>query len=60
MLEWAANHAADLGRSYLRLDCEADRKALRTIYEQLGFRLHSHRDVGPYHLSRYEYIIQRR
>ena len=60
MLEWAFNHAADLGRSYLRLDCEADRKALRTIYEQFGFRLHSYRDVGPYHLSRYEYVVQRR
>ncbi len=59
MLEWAADHAAALGRSYLRLDCEADRLALRAIYERFGFRLHSYRDVGPYHLSRYEYIIQR-
>jgi len=57
MLEWAVKHAADLGRSYLRLDCEADRAALRAIYERFGFRLHSYRDVGPYHLSRYEYVI---
>jgi GNAT superfamily N-acetyltransferase len=57
MLEWAASHAAGLGRSYLRLDCEADRRELRTIYERFGFRLHSYRDVGPYHLSRYEYVI---
>lgn len=57
MLEWAVNHAAALGRSYLRLDCEADRRELRSIYERFGFRLHSYRDVGPYHLSRYEYVI---
>jgi len=57
MLEWAVSHTAALGRSYLRLDCEADRRELRTIYERFGFRLHSYRDVGPYHLSRYEYVI---
>ena len=60
MLEWAVSHAAGLGRSYLRLDCEADRRALRTIYERFGFRLHSYRDVGRYHLSRYEYVINAR
>ena len=58
MLKWAVNHAAALGRSYLRLDCEADRQELRAIYERFGFRLHSYRDVGPYHLSRYEYVIR--
>jgi ribosomal protein S18 acetylase RimI-like enzyme len=60
MLQWAVKQAATLGRSYLRLDCEADRKPLRAIYERFGFRLHSYRNVGPYHLSRYEYLIQRR
>jgi GNAT superfamily N-acetyltransferase len=59
MLEWAVNHAASLGRSYLRLDCEADRQALRAIYERFGFHFHSYLEVGPYHLSRYEYVIQR-
>ena len=59
LLQWAVTHAATLGRSYLRLDCEADRKSLRDIYERFGFRLHSYRDVGPYHLSRYEYTIPR-
>jgi GNAT superfamily N-acetyltransferase len=57
MLSWAVRHAAALGRSCLRLDCEADRQELRAIYERFGFRLHSYRDVGPYHLSRYEYAI---
>ena len=60
LLEWAVNRAVALGRSFLRLDCEADRKPLRAIYERFGFRLHSYRDVGPYHLSRYEYMIHRR
>jgi GNAT superfamily N-acetyltransferase len=59
MLSWAVSHAAALGRSYLRLDCEAHRRELRAIYERFGFRLHSCRDVGPYHLSRYEYVISR-
>jgi GNAT superfamily N-acetyltransferase len=59
MLAWAVNKAASLGRSYLRLDCEADRQPLRTIYERFGFRFHSYLDVGPYHLSRYEYVIER-
>jgi GNAT superfamily N-acetyltransferase len=59
MLEWAVSHAAGLGRFYLRLDCEADREALRAIYERFGFCLHSYRVVGPYHLSRYEYVITR-
>jgi ribosomal protein S18 acetylase RimI-like enzyme len=58
MLEWAVNHAASLGRSYLRLDCEAERQALRAIYERFGFHFHSYLEVGPYHLSRYEYVIQ--
>jgi GNAT superfamily N-acetyltransferase len=57
MLDWAVSHAGSLGRSYLRLDCEADRRELRAIYERFGFRLHSYRDVGPYHLCRYEYVI---
>jgi hypothetical protein len=57
MLGWAVSHAAALGRLYLRLDCEADRQELRAIYERFGFRLHSYRDVGSYHLSRYEYAI---
>ena len=57
LLQWAVNRAAALGRSFLRLDCEADREPLRGIYERFGFRFHSYRDVGPYHLSRYEYTI---
>lgn len=58
MMGWAVERARDLGRRYLRLDCEASRTRLRKVYEQFGFRHHSDRHVGPYFVSRYEYEIQ--
>jgi GNAT superfamily N-acetyltransferase len=54
LLRWAAQRAHLLGRSYLRLDCEASRAKLRAIYEHFGFVHHSDRHVGPYFVSRYE------
>jgi GNAT superfamily N-acetyltransferase len=54
LLEWAVGHARARGRGLLRLDCDADRPKLRALYESCGFRLHSHRQVGPYYVSRYE------
>ena len=54
MLGWAARHARELGRDYLRLDCEADRPRLRAFYENLGFQYHSDCQVGPFHLARYQ------
>lgn len=54
LLGWAAERARALGRRYLRLDCEASRPRLRSFYESFGFRYHSDRHVGPYHVSRYE------
>ncbi len=42
------------GRRYLRLDTVSDRPKLRGVYESRGFRLHSERHVGPYHVARYE------
>lgn len=54
LLRWAADRARALGRRYLRLDCDADRTRLRALYERFGFRLHSHRQVGAYYVSRYE------
>jgi GNAT superfamily N-acetyltransferase len=54
LLGWAAKRAFSLGRSYLRLDCEASRPKLRAIYERFGFSHHSDRQVGPYFVSRYE------
>ncbi|HXC36035.1 MAG TPA: GNAT family N-acetyltransferase [Candidatus Acidoferrales bacterium] len=57
LFEWAAARARALGKAYLRLDCEASRPQLRAIYERFGFIHHSDRQVGPYFVSRYEYLI---
>jgi GNAT superfamily N-acetyltransferase len=54
LLAWAATRAADLGRRFVRLDCEASRTPLRAFYERFGFRHHSNRQVGPYFVARYE------
>ena len=54
LLAWSANHARALGRKYLRLDCDANRAALRRLYEGFGFQYHSSRQVGPYFVARYE------
>jgi GNAT superfamily N-acetyltransferase len=54
VLRWAAQRAHSLGRSHLRLDCEASRPGLRAIYEGCGFVHHSDRQVGPYFVARYE------
>jgi GNAT superfamily N-acetyltransferase len=56
LLRWAADHAAAMGRQYLRLDCDASRPKLRALYEQFGFRFHSFRQVGAYYVARYEYL----
>jgi GNAT superfamily N-acetyltransferase len=57
LLRWAVEHTRALGRSFLRLDCEAARLRLRVLYEEFGFRHHSDRQVGPYFVARYEYPI---
>jgi GNAT superfamily N-acetyltransferase len=54
LLTWAVQRANSLGRSFLRLDCEASRPKLRAVYERFGFAHHSDRQVGPYFVSRYE------
>ena len=57
LMLWAIARTDLLGRRYLRLDCEASRLRLREIYERIGFRFHSNRQVGPYFVARYEYDI---
>jgi GNAT superfamily N-acetyltransferase len=57
LLSWAVERTASLGRSYLRLDCEASRKRLRAVYERFGFQHHSDRQVGPYFVARYELTL---
>jgi len=60
LLAWAVDRARDEGRDALRLDCDADRLKLRALYEAFGFRLHSHRQVGRYYVSRYEFPLAER
>lgn len=53
MLNWAKNHTRNLGRDYLRLDCAA-RQKLCAVYEKTGFIKHSEKQVGRFHVVRYE------
>jgi GNAT superfamily N-acetyltransferase len=57
LMTWAVERARGLGKDVLRLDCDADRTSLRAIYERFGFRYHSDRQVGPYYVARYEYVL---
>lgn len=57
LMQWAVDRAQSLGRRYVRLDCEAARSKLRAVYERFGFRHHSDRQVGPYFVARYEFVI---
>jgi GNAT superfamily N-acetyltransferase len=57
LLLWAIARTQALGRRYLRLDCEASRARLRVLYERIGFRFHSNKQVGPYYVSRYEFDL---
>jgi GNAT superfamily N-acetyltransferase len=57
LLLWAAARTLDLGRRYLRLDCETSRPHLRAIYERMGFQFHSNRQVGPYYVARFVYDV---
>jgi GNAT superfamily N-acetyltransferase len=54
LLDWAAERAANAGKRFLRLDCEAARPRLRAVYERCGFQHHSDRQVGPFFVSRYQ------
>ena len=54
ILRWAFERTRHLGRRYLRLDCVASRRRLRSVYESFGFRHYDDRQVGPYFVSRYE------
>lgn len=57
LLLWAIARTHTLGLRYLRLDCEASRARLRALYERIGFRFHSNKQVGPYFVARYEYDV---
>jgi len=57
LLAFARERTRSLGRPYLRLDCVADRQALRTLYEGFGFVLHSVIQKGNGSFARYELRI---
>ena len=57
LILWAIARTHALGRRYLRLDCIASRPRLRALYERMGFRFHSNRQVGLYYVSRYEFDV---
>jgi GNAT superfamily N-acetyltransferase len=57
LLQWAVDHARELGRSHLRLDCDESRPRLMALYERFGFQFHSFRQVGPYDVARYVYAL---
>ena len=59
LLDFGVERTAALGRRYLRLDCER-RPKLQAVYEGFGFRWHSDFRVGPYHVARYELLIEQR
>jgi GNAT superfamily N-acetyltransferase len=54
LLRWAEHVAAAAGRTYLRLDCMAGNRSLRTYYEQAGFAYRGDVQRGDYVGSRYE------
>ena len=56
IINWAKTHTKDIGRKFLRIDCELRPKLCR-IYENQGFVKHSEKDVGPWHVVRYEYDL---
>jgi GNAT superfamily N-acetyltransferase len=63
MLAWAADRALSLGRTYLRLDCDARRPPLRDFYERHGFVFHSEVRVagewaGLFDAARYELPLE--
>lgn len=57
LMKWAVGHSRQLGKRYLRLDCDAARHNLRSVYEKFGFRHHSNIQLGSYFIARYEYEI---
>lgn len=57
LLQWAVEKSKSQGLRYLRLDCDAKRPKLCTVYENFGFSRHSTRQVGLFYVMRFEYIL---
>jgi GNAT superfamily N-acetyltransferase len=60
LLSFARQRTRALRRPFLRLDCVADRQALRTMYEGFGFALHSEVPKGRWAVARYELAVDAR
>lgn len=58
LLSHAVEQARIRDKKYLRLDCDAPRPRLRSIYENFGFCYHSDWKVGAFHVARYQYEIR--
>jgi GNAT superfamily N-acetyltransferase len=54
LLDWAQGRVAGEGRTFLRLDCLAENRDLRTYYERQGFALRSEVKVEDFAASLYE------
>ncbi|MBN2030021.1 GNAT family N-acetyltransferase [bacterium] len=58
MINDAKMKTKEMGRRFLRLDCDVSRPKLHTLYKKHGFMEHSNRQVGPYYVTRYQYEIK--
>jgi GNAT superfamily N-acetyltransferase len=58
IIEWARERAKAQGLTFLRLDTEAAREKLCSLYESAGFTCHSYRQVGRHYVIRYEMKIK--
>jgi len=54
LVEWADGHAAQVGRTFLRLDCLRDNPGIRAYYERLGFEHRGDLVVNNRRMSIYE------
>jgi GNAT superfamily N-acetyltransferase len=54
IVDFGCAHAKNLGCAYLRLDCDASRASLRSLYEALGFTYQGERTVGSYTVARFQ------
>lgn len=59
IINFCCARARALGCSSLRLDCDAGRRRLRSLYEGVGFVFHSERVIGPHTVARYEKRLPR-
>ncbi|MDM9381475.1 GNAT family N-acetyltransferase [Chlorogloeopsis sp. ULAP01] len=57
LLKWAVEKSKSQGLQYLRLDCDAARPKLCSVYEKFGFQKHSTRQVGRFCVMRFEYPL---